>query len=346
MPWTWPSRIRLPPGEAESAAIVPMEVVGGLPGTYSDLAIAGGWLVAAGSEGGIDVFDLREPAAPRPVSSVATRHRLGSLRVVGEAVFGLIEGQELVEVDLSTAAEPVLRRSLSLGSREARRFALGNGRAFFALGAMGAVAAPLQTSSQALGAPDAFTSKVAEDLAVEGSTLFVVGGSRDSSGTLRTFGLTEAGRPRPLASLGIPSSGSSITLAGSGRVLVTALDFGLTSVDVSDPARPFRIGTLQSPAIVDLMVEGERAYLADCVAGLRIVHMDGGGAPRLVGELALPTAAAYGCGASSVAVHEGFAYLSSGLGGVRIVAIGGGRGEAESDPDDPRGGLPGALARP
>ena len=89
----------------------------------------------------------------------------------------------------------------------------------------------------------------------------------------------------------------------------------LTIIDVSDPARPIKLGSLRTPGDArKLFVYGQTAYVADGNRGLAVIDVSQPTAPRLVGSIPTPGFA------EEVVVSDGIAYLAAGTDGLAVLA--------------------------
>jgi hypothetical protein len=80
----------------------------------------------------------------------------------------------------------------------------------------------------------------------------------------------------------------AVALAGDRLYLVGELS-GLQVIDVSAPAAPVVLGSLDTPGRAsDVIVNGPLAYIADYHEGLQVVEVSNPAAPRIVGNLETP----------------------------------------------------------
>lgn len=117
-------------------------------------------------------------------------------------------------------------------------------------------------------------------------------------------------------------SGGITAVAVSGTLAVAGTLEGLELIDISDPASPALVSSLDlGGEIKDLVVEGDLAYLANYGGWLQIVDLSNPLAPRLRGSLAT-NGSPHG-----IDIADGRAVIANYNGGFQIIAI--------SDPDAP-----------
>jgi hypothetical protein len=106
-------------------------------------------------------------------------------------------------------------------------------------------------------------------------------------------------------------------LVASGNFLyVAAWNFGLKVIDVSDPANPIEIGSLDSPgSALGISISGIYAYLADGDYGLVIINISDPTQPFMVGSIDTPGTA------YDVVVSGNYAYVVDDAKGLRVINI-------------------------
>jgi hypothetical protein len=121
--------------------------------------------------------------------------------------------------------------------------------------------------------------------------------------------------PRLVGALLTPGNANDVRVAGA--VAYVANGDGLLTVDVRDPSRPARLGTLAIPGgrAVRLAVGAGVVYLADAGYGLRVVDVSNPAQPKVVGSLALPG------DSRAVSLSGSYAVVASGLSGVAVVDV-------------------------
>jgi hypothetical protein len=133
-----------------------------------------------------------------------------------------------------------------------------------------------------------------------------------------------------IGQLATPGFADGLALSGSIAYVVdqhtTKQLGGLRLIDVTDPAAPMQIGSLdalkEEENFRDVAVRGGHAYVADSRAGLHVIDVTDPSEPRRVGHLAVPS------GAYAVGYADGYAYVSEDGGAVVAVDV--------SDPAAPK----------
>ncbi len=163
-----------------------------------------------------------------------------------------------------------------------------------------------------------------QDVAVDAGHAFVA----DYGGELRILAARAGqGAMAELASLPLIGSPRGVAVA-DGRAYVACDYDGLEIVDVSDPAAPALLGSIDNwLKTLKVAVQGDLAFLACHGEGLRIVDVSDPAAPRELGGIVL------GDDAFDVAVAGNLAYVAVDQAGLQIVDV--------SDPAHPvaRGAL-------
>jgi CSLREA domain-containing protein len=123
--------------------------------------------------------------------------------------------------------------------------------------------------------------------------------------------------PRPgqalvaLGSADTPGSATEIAVV-DGVAYVADGSAGLLLYDVSDPAAPVLLGSLDTTSASDVAVLGDRAFVADGSSGLRVVDVSDPGSPREV--VGLPATGP----AHEVEVQDGLVYVLDHGFGLRV----------------------------
>lgn len=105
-----------------------------------------------------------------------------------------------------------------------------------------------------------------------------------TAGRLRLFPFT----PNLIGSRSLPGATASIQLSGR-YAYMTAWEYGLHVVDVSNPTSPVLIGNYDTPRhATDLVIRGAVAYVADMESGLQIIDVSDPTNPALLGSYDTP----------------------------------------------------------
>ena len=263
----------------------------------SDVAIAGSFAYAVGSELGLEIFDIGDPAAPAFVGRLDLPCRPHVVAVSGtEAYVGgsyaVPAGPEdedyagwLGVVDVSDPAQPVLVGSLSIGTWELPTgIDASGGHVYVASLYYGLrvfdVSDP--TAPRRVGALDLATQ--CEDVVVWRDLAFVAAGYAG----LQIVDVSDPAAPWWISRLDTPGRARGIDVAES-RAYVACEEGGFAVVDITDPAQPVlraRVGTV-NPA-VGVAVAGATAFVTQLVDGVDRFDVSDPDAPVAAGHCDLP----------------------------------------------------------
>jgi hypothetical protein len=179
------------------------------------------------------------------------------------------------------------------------------------------------------------TPQMALGVAVAGHSAYVYDhdstGNQGAASSLRVVNVSDPTRPREVGCCKTPGQGAVPQLGASfdwvylgGQYVTVAGDYaympdckgGLRVIDVSDPAAPHQVGSLEPPEVqtprrwarvAGLAVAGDYAYVTDYWRGLRVVDISDPTAPKDVAYHALPRADL--AGACTLAVLGDHAYV-------------------------------------
>jgi len=212
---------------------------------HGDFYIVGGYLYVGRWNSAADIYDLDHPHYPPLVASTPYTGRYG------------LEGRVAVADDVLYVAS-------------------GYG--------LWAYRVPDPTAP--VPADSAFTlaSTGIGDVVVDGQIAYVA----DASRGLRSVDVSRKSAPRPLGVVSLqhpdePYDGGEIALSGDFAYVACENDPGTLVVDVSDPMQPRRQTVLYG-YVKDVAVDGDRLYVADQDAGLRIYDISNPGSPIVLGR--------------------------------------------------------------
>ncbi|MBC8254828.1 MAG: hypothetical protein H8E35_12500 [Ardenticatenia bacterium] len=237
---------------------------GVLPGSVS--------AVADGTNGGLRVVDVSDPASPSELGFYYTPGSAAAVAVSGSMAYvadaGSWDGSQYVGsglrvVDVSNPASPT-----ELGFYDTP----GDAGAVAVVGSTAYVAGGLRVvdvsnpaSPTQLGSYD--TPGWAEGVVVSGSTAYVAGG-----GGLRVVDVSNPASPTEIGFYDTPGWARGVAVSGS-TAYVADYD-GLRVVDVADPATPVGRGIYVTPGNANgVAVAGNTAYVADGAGGLFILRI-------------------------------------------------------------------------
>jgi hypothetical protein len=152
---------------------------------------------------------------------------------------------------------------------------------------------------------------VPDGFAVEGSRVYLSVGPDESGAppSLRVFDMTDPRHLRVIGRIELAQGASSVAAAG-GRVYAVDVSTGLAVVDVSDPTRPRRLGSLAIAGAAKVAISDHYAYVSAGEHGLFIVDISDGLAPRIVAQRPSWSAA------QDVVLNGSTAFVASGSSGL------------------------------
>jgi len=185
----------------------------------------------------------------------------------------------------------------------------------FVLGSMMALGFGVEGTARAQGCPHATgvedfgnLNQGPRDVAIVGSLAYTA----DLSG-LTIYGLGDPEHPVKKGELLLPHGGEGLTVLGNRAYVVGGWD--LHVVDVSDPAGPVVLGSLQVSGAHGIAVDGEIAYVGARSSGLQIVDVSDPSKPVVLDSYTTPGSA------MAVVASGGLAYVADGEAGLVIVDV-------------------------
>jgi hypothetical protein len=292
-----------------------------------------GDLLYAGAEGGVLVFEVADPHAPRFLERLETGALTMGVKVRGGRLLAMaVDGLHVLEASPEASLPPVCgeadsttsclalgetaRLSLPLFASYEPIFpfhdgphpaALADGVLYVPLGESGLVTADVAGASPRLLVH--FPDVVLRDVALDGATLYGV-----DRMTLRALDVADPAKPRLIGSLGSwaddPGYVGDAIAVRDGRAYTTgggpwsgSVASAIRIFDVGDPADMRLLGDLPGYPGADLALDGDRAYVASFTGGLKIYDVAQPGAIALLGE------SGTGGSAMRVVVAPPFAYV-------------------------------------
>ena len=160
-------------------------------------------------------------------------------------------------------------------------------------------------------------------VSISGDRAFAIGHTFGGPGSLYVIDISVPSAPVQVGSVSGFGIGD-VTVVGANAYAAVGLT-GLKIVDISNPAMPVVVSTLDTPGEAwDVVVVGSYAYLADGVSGLQVVLVTNPRSPRIVSSV---DGSSSGGGGRGIAVMGAYAYLADGSAGLQVVDI--------SDPENP-----------
>jgi Tol biopolymer transport system component len=301
--------------------IVGAELVSEWPGfprgEASAVQVVGNLAYVAIRAGGLVIFDVSDPAAPKRLGGFDTTGEARGVQVVGNLAYVADHSAGLQVIDVSDPASP--RR---LGGFDTSGWANG----VQVVGTLAYVAdhhAGLQVIDVSdPAAPRRLggfaTSGFAQGVQVVGTLAYVA----DGSAGLQVIDVSDPAAPVRLGGYETSGTASSVQVVGT-LAYVADHHAGLQVIDVSDPAAPRRLGGFDTSGDArDVQVVGTLAYVADQGAGLQVIDVSDPAAPRRLGGFDTSGAAL------GVQVVGSRAYVADGDAGLQVIDV--------SDPAAPK----------
>ncbi|MFO0555704.1 MAG: hypothetical protein U0271_45425 [Polyangiaceae bacterium] len=244
-------------------------------GNGVDVAVLAGRVYVAGGLGGLAVFDVSDPSQPALLSQTAVTGSAIEVAVEGDTVFvsnNQATGGGIDVVDVTDPSSPAIVAHIDRPF-DADEMVVADGYLYLEEGGL-VVYDVSDPTLPVLAADVPITSEFSLDLAVQGNLAAVL--SRRTAleaGRLHLFDISAPASPIELGAVDLFADTTSITLAGTYAYVGENIDIWLSPtlriVDISDPAAPKIVQSLDAPApISDMVVIGPDLYsLIDAGAG-------------------------------------------------------------------------------
>jgi hypothetical protein len=275
-----------------------------------------GEVAVFGSGRMLRVADISDPASPSLAADLPISSFIQGIAVVGDLAYVAASEGGLVIVDISQPASPRVLSRIAVDGQVIDVIASGD-TAILAAGLGGLVlvdvtnpASPTELSSLMIGGDS-------KDLAIHGTTVFVANGSLtivdiSNPSTPELIGTYDSSLT-DYQSVAVTQDGSSAYLSAYTIVPLYHGYYAFHVVDVRDPSNPiereFISGVSGTPS--DVAIEGGYAYMN----GMRVYDISDPFSPVEVHRIA-------GLGEPrTIRIHNDFAYLTFGSGGIRLVDV-------------------------
>ncbi|GAB4279023.1 MAG: hypothetical protein Kow0056_11860 [Coriobacteriia bacterium] len=275
------------------------------PGYVYGVAASNGWAYIALGSAGVRSVDASDPASPALIGSFDTTGIATDLTVAGDVLFVADDSGGLVALDIHEPGSPVYLGDCDTQGR-AKNVSVTGDVAVVSLESGGVclvdVSSPESMSILGVvGAPGSV-----KDAVLAGDVIYAA-----------CFTTTAALRVSPDETLTLPTEGaataSAVTVSGDVAYLAAGSN-GVQSVDLSDPARPVLLDTLDTPGSVRrVSVDGDVAFVADGSSGLRLIDVTDPASMATTGSVATNDSA-------YDAVPAGrYVFVADGLAGLSVV---------------------------
>jgi hypothetical protein len=279
----------------------------------SAVAVSGGLAVVTDGERGIKAFDVTDPTRPALVATVDTPGDARGVTLVGTTAYVADGPAGLAVVDLAVPSRPVARVGARRARGSASRVVVSGTRAYVADGEVGLSVFDVSGASAPVPLASLDIPGVARDLALRGTTAFLVGDpgvtpplparlyaidvSTPASPTLRST----VTLPGPVTAVAV--TGQHLVLSGASGLLVFRDDAGTPVLTATHP--------LPHGGGGDLCVDGDTAFVLtrgdpgnNDFAHLVRVDVTTPGAPVTAGVYDLPG------DANELAVANGYVFVA------------------------------------
>ncbi|MBC8425151.1 hypothetical protein H8E07_13590 [bacterium] len=237
----------------------------GTPGSYVASAIDGDYVYLASSGRGLQVVSLADPSQPVLVGGYATADDAVGVAVAWPYVYVAASSAGLVILDATDPADPSLLGSLPLPD-PALDVVIDGGLAFVAARSYGLVVVDVGTPT----AP-AVLDRVDTDGYASGLTLwdaYIV-----LADALNGVNIISRDPYEIVKAVDTPGTALSVDVA-SDHIFVADYDEGMVVIDAANIALAQVVGILPgTPPVMDVVVDGDTALLANHYAGLLLVDV-------------------------------------------------------------------------
>jgi hypothetical protein len=241
-------------------------------------------LVGTGSSpgGGVDVFDVTDPAAPVLLASTPAANAIWDVAVAGDRAYIADGTAGLRVLDITNPAAPTFLGSVAVTDDNFGVTLHGN-YAYLAVDIDGVRAVDITNPAAPVDVGGVNTPGAAHRIAISGNHAYVA----DFSGHLQVLDITNPAAP---TIVGATSTGLPLDVALSGDHAFTIEVSGFEVIDVLNPTSPVSVATMPVAGAMDLAVDGSIAYVLTSAGGGRLwmIDVSNPATPALFGEIPLP----------------------------------------------------------
>jgi putative cell wall-binding protein len=287
------------------------EVLGHLGGSRLGKVVVAGSYAYVATDGGVDVFDVSDAAAPKIAAQVPIKGLIEDIALGGDYLYAVGSEGRMQIVEITDPKAPVLRGSWGDGGGM-HGVAVSGDRVWVTYDGHGlkCLDAADKDTPDLLDYADEPSGSHYYDIALTGTKAYVSFGSdRDSAKKIRCFNVSGNKPLKVGADYAVTGTDVAVrSLAASGTLVFSAEKArGLEIVDFTTPTVPVRKSTYGVVGIggCGVALDGNRAYLAAGDAGMKVVDVGNPASPNMIGGYDA-------AGVSSVAVSAGKAYITTG----------------------------------
>ena len=277
-------------------------------GSALSVAVQGDLAYVAAWAGDLQIVDVSNPSIPTIISSVETPGGARDIAIIGDKAYVADEWSGLQVIDISNPQNPQI-----IGSVDTMGLAYGvtvsGDRAYVAdyFNGLQIVDVSNLSSPTIIGTVD--TPGAAHDVTVVDDKAFIA----DYDGGLQIVDVSKLSKTNILSSV---ETGATFALSLVGNTAYVGSNNGFYSIDLTDPASPTVIGSVETLGTVyGITIVGDKAYCVTPTTGLQIIDISNPESPQIIGSVDTPGYA------YSVAVQEDKAYVADWDGGLQVVDI-------------------------
>lgn len=266
------------------AQTVTLTKVGEIPGPAEHIRVQGDHVYVS-HHSSFTVWDVSDPAAPVRMGATELPQEIWGFRVRGDRAYVGANFFGVAIVDISDPASPtVLGNHETLG--QTKIGAVYENRVVLIDHMEGMVLVDATDETAPTGAGSFFLDGYARDVVTSGPMAYAT----DSPTGLYVFDLSAPGPPEPVGILHAPAAPRAIEVqheAGQVSGLLAGAGGGhLQIYDASDPTRPMRAATFETPGRASRVAfSGSLVFVADTEAGVAVVDISDPSAPVPAGAL-------------------------------------------------------------
>ena len=272
------------PGAAQGSAL---EAVGEIPGPAELVRLQGDRAYVSGGHT-FTIYDVSTPSTPVALGSHTFPQEIWGFRLTADRAYVGANFFGLGILDISGPAAPVLLgQHKTLG--QTKIGATASGKVGIIDHMEGFVLVDVTDETAPAGIGSFFLDGYARDVVSAGTMAYAT----DSPSGLYVFDLSRSGMPEPVGVLHAPNAPRDIDVlpGGAGRptLIVGAGGGDLQVYDVSDPAAPEKVASVETPGrAARVAINGDEVFVADSEAGVSVVDVSDPAGAVLTGTFPTP----------------------------------------------------------
>ncbi len=279
------------------------------------VAVEGYLACVAYGDAGVQLLDVRNPAAPRVLSTLSQVGRVNDVALAGG--FAYLAADGFMVMDVSNPESPRMVSVLESGGRYSR--VLVSGDRAYVLGAWGRLEILDIADPYHPGRIGEYTDGIGIfAVAVHGVVAHLAQGF-----WFTTVDISDPSRPVVLGKLQLPRAIEDVALRGDLAYASSRGNPGAGSnggwcvIDVSNPENPTLAGQFSLPDVWRIVIEGSHAYLAGYEDGISRYDLSDPLVPRFLDRCDTPGQAI------DLTVSNGLALVADGYAGLQVLEVNG-----------------------